>query len=162
MIALRLAFLLTFTTATTAEAGSMRGLARELARQAARSGLARVAVLPLEPGPGGRKADGWILSERLLTQLVRAGGIQAVERTLLDRVMSEHSLGRTGALDTDGMKSLGRLMAVDAIVTGSFTIYDGQVVVTARLIDIQTGLIVAAEEQEIKRDWARPRSRRRR
>ncbi|MBI5246270.1 MAG: hypothetical protein HY923_03750 [Elusimicrobia bacterium] len=153
MNALRLALLLTLTAATSARAGSMRGLAKELARQASRSGLSRVAVLPLEPGPGGQKADGWILSERLLTQLVRAGGIQAVERTLLDRVMSEHRLGRTGALDANGMKSLGRLMAVDAIVTGSFTIMDGQAVVTARLIDIQTGLIVAAEEQEIKRDW---------
>lgn len=153
MNALLLALLLIVAATPSAHAGSMRGLARELMKQARHSGLARVAVLPLEPGPGGEKADGWILSERLLTQLVRAGGIQAVERTLLDRVMSEHRLGRTGALDAAGMKSLGRLMAVDAIVTGSFSIADGQAVVTARLIDIQTGLIVAAEEQELKRDW---------
>jgi hypothetical protein len=70
--------------------------------------------------------------------------------------MDEHQLGRTGALDPATLRKLGRVLSAEGIVTGSFTTIGREVVVNARLINIETGVIVAAIERRADRDWFDP------
>ena len=135
-----------------AAAASMRSTARELAAGAHRSGIATVAVLPLSPADGSLSAEGWNLSERLLTQLVRSGKVRVVERAHLSRVLSEHQLSRSGAIEPKALKALGRLLAADAVVMGSFVTSGRRARLQARLVNVETGLIVAASETETSRD----------
>lgn len=135
---------------------SFRPIARDLGRAAASGKIARVAVLPFLPADGGRAADGWTISEKLLTQLVRSGRVQAVERSMLKPLFEEHKLGQTGALDPQTIKKLGRLLAADGIVMGSFVCLGTEIVVNARLVDAETGVILAASERRIERDWWLP------
>lgn len=139
--------------ATAAHADGYKTMARELAAEARRAGVTRVAVMPFEPADGGSPRDGWNISEKLVTQLVRTGKVQALERSMLRALLSEQRLGQTGALDPATLKRIGRVLSADGIVTGSFVTIGREVVVNARLINAETGVIVAASERKAGRDW---------
>lgn len=139
--------------ATAARADGYKAMARELAAEARRAGVARVAVMPFEPADGGSPRDGWNISEKIVTQLVRTGKVQALERSMLRALLSEQRLGQTGALDPATLKRIGRVLSADGIVTGSFVTIGREVVVNARLINTETGVIVAASERKAGRDW---------
>ncbi len=145
--------MLAMTAATAAHADGYRSMAREIASQARRAGVVRVAVLPFEPADGGSPRDGWNISEKLVTQLVRTGKVQAIERSMLRHLLSEHRLGLSGAIDPATLKKLGRVLSADAIVMGSFTTLGNEVEVNARLVNTETGVILAASERRADRDW---------
>jgi TolB-like protein len=139
--------------APAARADGFKKMAQDLAGDARKAGISRVAVMPFEPADGGSVRDGWNISEKLTTQLVRGGKVQALERSMLKALMEEHELGRTGALDPATLRKLGRVLSAEGIVTGSFTTIGREVVVNARLINTETGVIVAASERRAERDW---------
>ena len=139
--------------AQAAADGGFRILARDLSRAAQRAHIARVAVLPFVPADGSSPKEGWNISEKLVTQLVRQDRVQAVERSLLRALMEEQRLGRTGIVDAETIKRIGKVFAVDGVVTGSFVSMGNETMVNARLIDVQTGLIIAAAERKTDREW---------
>lgn len=139
--------------ASDVRADGFKKMAGDLASEAKRSGVSRVAVMPFEPADGGSARDGWNISEKLVTQLVRTGKVQALERSMLKALMDEHQLGRTGALDPATLRKLGRVLSAEAIVAGSFVTIGREVVINARLINTETGVILAASERRADRDW---------
>jgi TolB-like protein len=123
-------------------------LARDVSRAAGRAAIARVAVAPFEPAEGGEAREGWLIAERLTTELVRLGRLQVVERNLLGKVLEEQRLMRAGAVDSAQAGRLGALSPAEGIVTGSFVAVGGRLMVEARLIELKTGLIIAAARDE--------------
>jgi len=137
--------------------GDFRSVARELASAAQRHHVGRIAVFPFIAMDRSSPNDGWNISERLLTQLVRTGHIETVERSLLQKVVAEHHLASNGMFDAATLKRLGRIFPVDGIVTGSFaTLSSGKAVINARLINVENGVIVAACEAEVDREGFGP------
>lgn len=130
---------------------AMRGLGRELADAARAAGLKRVAVSKLDSSRGADNGEGALLTERLTTALVRSGKVQAVERTLLPKLMEERSLARTGALEADGAEGQ-RLSRVDGIVMGTFRSSGKVVRLVLRVVDARSGVIVGAVEGELERE----------
>lgn len=139
--------------APAARADGFQKMARDLAAEAKKAGVSRVAVMPFEPADGGSARDGWNISEKLVTQLVRTGKVQTLERSMLKTLMNEHQLGRTGALDPVTLRKLGKVLAAEGIVTGSFVTIGREVVINARLVNVETGVILAASERRAERDW---------
>lgn len=135
-----------------AAANGFRSLAKDLSTAARGNGIARVAVMPFVAADGSPSKEGWSISERLVTQLAQTGRVQAVERSMLQKLLEEHHLGAAGVLDQAALKGLGKLASADALVTGSFFSSGGRVVIDARLVDVETGLIVGACEREVERD----------
>ncbi|MBI4348419.1 MAG: hypothetical protein HY553_16370 [Elusimicrobia bacterium] len=133
-----------------------RTMAKELSRAAERAGIARVAVVPFTSAEAAGEREGWTIAEKLTTQLVRVGRVRTIERSLLGKVMEELKLGRTGLLRSSGLKRAGEVLAVDAIVTGTFVPLGNQATVAARLIEVETGAIIAAVERRADREWHDP------
>ncbi|MCX5789617.1 MAG: FlgO family outer membrane protein [Elusimicrobia bacterium] len=147
------ALLLPFVLAASpAAAGGIESMGRELARAAKDAGLARVAVMGLEPAGRQSTFEAWNLTEQLLTGLANAGKVQVVERSLLGKVMDEHRMAATGMVDAAALKKLGKVLPVDGVVTGSFVTHGNTMVVRARLIDVETAVVVAASERRIERE----------
>lgn len=134
-----------------ARAGVLSTVARDLARSASEAGFTRVAVLPLSPADDSPAAQGKILSEILLTSLVREKGVEVVERSLVDRLLEERRITDASALPAAVRQEMARLLSVDAIVTGSFLSRGEEVMVYARLIDLETGAVRGAGEQSVRR-----------
>ncbi|MBI5242786.1 MAG: hypothetical protein HY922_03755 [Elusimicrobia bacterium] len=150
------AALLAVLPASAHAANGFKALAKALAQATEGLGVERVAVLPFEPADGSSASEGWNISEKLITQIVKQGKLQAVERSLLKKLMGEHLLGRTGVLDPSTLRMVGRVFGVDAVVTGTFITLGSEAVVQARFISVETGVIMAAEEQKVEREWLAP------
>ncbi|MBI5594737.1 MAG: hypothetical protein HY928_01465 [Elusimicrobia bacterium] len=143
--------------ASQAAANDYRGMAAELARAAQKAGVRRIAVMSVEP-LGAPDAEGAaVVGERLVGELARQPGIQVVERSLLDRVMKEQRLAQSGAVAAADAGSVGKLMGVDAIVTGSLVRKSSRKVeVNLRLIHAADARVLGASSAEIKPDWPEP------
>lgn len=132
-------------------ADGFKAIAKELARAADGAGIQRIAVLPFAAMDDG-DPSGWAISEKLTTRLVRPGRVRAVERSLLGGLLEEQRLARTGLVDPALARRLGMLLAAEGLVTGSFLRVGRQVSVHARLIDVETGEIIAAVERRAPLD----------
>lgn len=137
----------------SARADGYKAMARDLASEAKAAGIGRVAVMPFQAFGGASERDGWNISEKLVTQLAKTGKVRTLERSMLARLFEEHSLGRAGAFDPATLRKLGKILSAEAVVAGSFTASGKDVMVNARLIDVETGVIIAASERRAERDW---------
>jgi len=104
---------------------------------------AAVAVLPLGSDSGDLIQGGLQLAEQITTGLTK-NGVTVVERTVLDKILTEQSLATTGNFDPDTIQRVGRLLQAQAIVTGTIQINDKDANVNIRLIDVETGKVLTA------------------
>jgi len=143
--------------ATPASASDVfRSLAKGVANAAGNSNVERVAVLPFVSSTGHHPEDGMVMAERLIGSLVQVGKVRVVERELLQTIMKEHYLTTSGIVSPEGRRQIGKVLAVDAIVTGSFVSFGRRSAVNPRLIHVETGDILFAETREIAIDWFDP------
>jgi curli biogenesis system outer membrane secretion channel CsgG len=124
----------------------------------------------------GRDLDiGKGVTDLLVTYLVKDGTYSVIERKILDKIMAEQNLSNSDRFDPSSAAKIGKLLGVDAMVVGSITQFGndtkntgvggvgaglgkvglggfGQkeskaiVGLTARLVNIDTGEIIAVAE----------------
>ena len=126
----------------------------------------KVAILPFQYYDGRKSPGSTIVAEHLTTKIVERGEVQVVERTLLNKIMDEMKLEKSGVIDNESTKELGKILGVEAIITGVLieeTEVDDdddderevidEVSVNARLIKVETGDILVAAAKKIKKTW---------
>jgi len=107
--------------------------------------IQHVAVLPFEGGGNASR-----IREYTMTQLLASGTFDVVDKGLVDSVLAQEAIGPGTPLDKSTMKRLGQLLNVQAFILGSVeqsTASRGnasfaQVIITMRLIDSETGLLL--------------------
>ncbi len=107
----------------------------------------KIAVLDFELRGDSFKTKGMggIVAEWFTTTLVQDGRFEVVERALLQKIVAEQKLGMTGLIDKNSSSQLGKLLGVKTIITGSVLQIQDTIEVNARIINVQTGSIIAAE-----------------
>lgn len=98
------------------------------------------------------KTQGYALQEgedKLLTagitgRLLENGRVQVVERALLDKLLAELKLSTSRLMDRSTVLSLGKLIAARLIVSGQIMYSGPYTQVSLRLIETESGKIVAA------------------
>lgn len=93
---------------------------------------------------------GKIVSEMLTTSFVNSDSFKIIEREQLEKVMQEFQLSQSGIIDTSYAKQIGKITGADAIVTGSVTKIGDDLRLDARIIDVESGIILTAEKSEGK------------
>lgn len=132
----------------------IKDLAKTVAGASAARGVKRVAVVPFTAPRGAASYSGAIVSERLVIQILARGELDLVERRFLDKVLEEQRLGVFGIMDQDTVKALGKVLGVDAILTGTIVELKGErVEVNARLIHAETAQVLAADTVRVAKDW---------
>ncbi len=108
----------------------------------------KIAVLDFaQQGEDLKNKDmGKIVAEWLITGLVETGRFDVVERRLLEKIMEEHALGMTGAVDPNSVAQLGKILGVKTIVSGTILSFERSVEINARLIAVDTASIIVAEK----------------
>ncbi len=129
-------------------------LARRLSEAGDRMPNRKVAVLPFSYTDRRDSDDGVIVSERLLTRIMEEGRLQVVERNLIEKVMGELKLEYSGAVDENDIKTLGKILGVDAVVTGTLTRKaDGTLEMHARVIAAGSAAVLSASSAIVPVDW---------
>lgn len=129
-------------------------LAEKLSSGGAVLAIRKVAVLPFSYTDGRTSSDGVIVSEKLLTRITNRGLLEVAERHLLKEVLTELKLENSGAVDEKSIKGIGKVLGVEAVVTGTLTRRrDGRIEVNSRLISTLTSAVAAAASETIIPDW---------
>jgi len=107
----------------------------------------KIAVLDFElQGKGYETPDmGKIVAEWLITSLVREGRFEVLERRLLQKILNEQKLSASGAVEERSAIKLGKLLGVENVVSGSVVKLQDSIEVNARIIDVESASIIAAE-----------------
>lgn len=101
-------------------------------------------------------------SDILTTELFKTGAFIIIERAQLDQVLKEQGLGQSGVVNPETAAQAGKILGLNAIVTGSvsqfgvstggsdFGVYKQKVqtakcVVDVRVVDVTTGQLLFAE-----------------
>ncbi len=115
----------------------------------AASGFKKTKIAVLDFVPKGKSFAtedmGGIVAEWFTTALVQDGRFEVVERVLLQKILEEQKLGMTGLIDESSSAEIGKILGVKSIISGSVLQLDETIEVNARIINVVTGSIVAAE-----------------
>jgi TolB-like protein len=113
----------------------------------------KIAVLDFEQKGKYETEDvGKMIAEWLTTRLVETGRFDIVERRLLNKILAEQSIGNSGIVDPNSASQLGRVLGVKTVITGSVSNYGGVTDINARLINVETASIRAAESASTESD----------
>lgn len=88
---------------------------------------------------------GGIVAEWFITALVKEGRFDVIERTHIQKIIAEQKLGMSGLVEESSAASVGKVLGVKTIITGSVMSLPEGLEVNARIIDVETGSIIAAE-----------------
>lgn len=131
--------------------GGVKSLAEQIAKNMQTNNKKKIAVIEFSNLNRGVTEFGQFLAEELITQLflVNVGKFDVVERQQLQKIIDEHHLGSSGLLDGAAMGKIGKILGVDAIVSGSITDLGNSVKINARLIAVDTGMVFAVAATDI-------------
>jgi hypothetical protein len=103
----------------------------------------RVSVLPFTDIDGKVCPLGKYVSDKIVTGLPRSEHYALVERSRLDQVMQEMKIETSSMMSDETVASLGNMLGADALIIGTFTDLGASIDVNCRIIQPETGLIIA-------------------
>jgi TolB-like protein len=107
----------------------------------------KIAVLDFQvEGTFNEAGIGKIAAEWLTTGLVETGRFDVIERRLIKKIVEEQKFGSSGLIDSSSAVRLGRVLGVGTVVAGTVMKLDDYVEINARLLNVETGSIIAAEK----------------
>jgi TolB-like protein len=95
---------------------------------------------------------GKVFSEVLTTSFVNSEAFKIIEREHIEKVVKELQLTQSGIIDPSSAKQIGKMVGADAILTGSVIKFGNDVRVDARIIEVESGIILTAEKAMGKAD----------
>jgi TolB-like protein len=104
----------------------------------------RIAVKDFEVIVGRNKEAARFVQEDVESLLVESGQFSVVERAKLGSLLEEIQLGQTGAIDPATAQKAGKLLGAEIILTGTLAASGNEWNVNLRLVNTETGLIIAA------------------
>ena len=107
----------------------------------------KIAVLDFETqGRGFESSDmGKVVAEWLITAFVKNGRFDVIERRLLEKILGEQRLHVSGMVDQNSAAKVGKLLGVKIIISGSVVKFQNSLEANARIIDVESASIIAAE-----------------
>lgn len=99
-----------------------------------------LAVMDFE-SIGSEEHLGRAVAEIIRTELVNTGQFVVLERSQLDKALSEQKLKKSGLIDDKSIINLGKLIGTNFIIIGSVLKIGTSYTINARMIDINTGAV---------------------
>ena len=141
--------------AASLQGASLDKVSKTLAKGASNLKNKKVAVLAFPYHDGGVSSGSSIVSERITTSLVGKKGLRVVERRLIEQLLAEKKLSETGVIDQENLKTIGKILDVDAIVTGTLIDLAGdKTEINARMIRSDSGEVLSAGREIFERGWS--------
>lgn len=131
---------------------ALNGLTSQIVKSIRGTGRKKIAIIEFSDLDGNVTQFGQFLAEELITRLFTSKKFEVIERQLLNKVLEEHKLSLSGLVDPSSARELGRLLGVDAIVSGTITDLGTSLKINARLISTETGEVFAVAATEIEKD----------
>ncbi len=139
-------FLLIFQLAIAQDFDSkLEGLAENIAKKINTKGKKKIAVWGFVTENGEITPLGNYLTEDFSIYITNFGeSYEVIDRKHLETLLKEHDLYSEGYIDPQTAKKLRKIIAVDVIITGTYTVIGSKIKLRAKAIDTETALQMAA------------------
>ena len=113
-----------------------------------RSARHTVAVLPFQ-NHSDAQYDAFVngLADMLTTSLGQTAQLTVIERVQIETAMRNFNLEMSGAIDPETAVEVGAWLGADAVILGSFLRFGNVYRINARMIDAETGEVLAADSE---------------
>lgn len=107
----------------------------------------KIAVLDfqIQGGKNDNPDLGKIVAEWFITALVQEGRFDVIERRLLEKVLQEQKIGVSGIVDESSASKLGKVLGAKIVITGTVLEFQNVLEVNARILEVESSSIIAAE-----------------
>jgi TolB-like protein len=112
-----------------------------------------VAVLPFDSKD---KVLGEQISEVVSATLSADADLQLVERDQLDKILTEHKLSLSAAIQPSEAARIGWLAGAQVLVIGRAYVIDEQMLITARIVGVETGRVYISQARGSTKDELLP------
>ncbi|MDH4262729.1 MAG: CsgG/HfaB family protein [Spirochaetia bacterium] len=119
----------------------------------------KAAILPFQSLDQKNESAGKIVSEDIIVNIVNDHKIDVVERTQVDKLLSELQFNQTGVIDSDKAKKIGKGLGADVIVMGSYSEFqsiftkESMLKFNIKVVDTETFKVIGANQFELKNTW---------
>lgn len=127
-------------------------LTTQLVKSLSQEKKSKIAIMEFPDLHGNTSELGKFIPEELTTRLFMTRRFEVVERSLLNKVLEEQNLGMTGLVDVSSAAQVGKMLGVDAIVTGTITDMGHALRINARAIATETAGVFAVSSVSIDKD----------
>lgn len=133
----------------------LEALAQELAEKLYEKDDFKVAVWGFFSSEKEQKEFDTYLTEDFAIYLAdHAKHFQVIDRTQLNAMLKEHRLTADGFIDERATKRLGKIIAADAVVVGSYTVLRTEVKIRVKVLDTETALQIEGVLKNLQMDSA--------
>lgn len=130
----------------------LNNLTNQIVESLTQNRIFKIAIIEFSDLNGNISEFGKYLSEELTLRIFMLKKFEIVERQLLQKVVDEQKLGVTVFIDDNSAVSLGKILGVDAIATGTITDLGNYVKINARLISTETGSVFSVASVKLIKD----------
>ncbi|MCI5190497.1 MAG: hypothetical protein D3905_12070 [Candidatus Electrothrix sp. AS4_5] len=142
--------LLLFVSTSFAYEKEINTLSAAMAEKIAKADRTSVAVVDFTDLEGNVTQLGRFIAEEFSTALAGAGkGFKVIDRTHLNSIIKENKLSATGLIDPATARKLGKIVGVQALITGTLTPFGENVRVAVKVLDTATAEVVDATRGNI-------------
>jgi hypothetical protein len=125
-------------------------MAKDICESPALPVMTKIAVLPFSYADKKRSDFGAMISGLLTSRIEILGKFKVIEQKIVDDTIDELRIEDTGIIDSETMKDIGRILGVEAIVTGTLrNTLDDNKYIDVCLTSTDTGEIIATTGAEI-------------
>ena len=97
-----------------------------------------IAILDFE-SIGVSEQEAYIVTQSLLTELIKADKYRIIERGSVDRILKEQKFQQSGCTDSGCAVEVGQLINADFVVIGNTSKLGSTYSINARIIDVESG-----------------------
>lgn len=132
---------------------SLKTLADSISLNIAKKGKVKIAVWHFVNFKNKRTALSNYVADDLSVHLVNNNqSFYVMDRFHLDQILNEHQLKSDNYIDPESAKELGRILAVDYIVTGNVHVIGEIVKVRVKVLDTETAHTIVASQMQLPID----------
>ena len=118
------------------------GVSRMAIQKAKELSINRLAVFDFALIDGEASAEGKLIADRIINYLVKDGSLNIIERSRIEKILSEQELQASGIVDSATAKELGKTMGVEAVIIGTVAKFGDESEINTRLVNVQTAEII--------------------
>ncbi len=109
----------------------------------------RIAIMNFK-AKGVSRALSENVSELIRGEMINTGRFTVIERAQMNNILKEQGFQRTGCTDVSCAVEIGKLLSAKKILIGTVMKMGGMIIITARIVDVQSGSGEFSEKQNAK------------
>jgi TolB-like protein len=101
-------------------------------------------------GQGIDQSAANVVSEQLRAEFLKSGKFRIIERSQMQEILKEQGFQQAGCTKDECAVEIGQILGVRYITVGTIGVAGSYTILSVRLLDVQTGTVVAFETMQTK------------